>query len=68
MVESELAQFRQQQALQEQAAQQGLYGLATVANHEIISARLEIGAERILKLFQEGKQDEAVELMSTETW
>ncbi len=68
MAESEVATFREQQALQEQAAQQGLYGLAIVANHESITARMEIGAERILKLMQEGKQEEAVSLMSTKEW
>lgn len=68
MAESEIAKFREQQALQEQAAQQGLYGLAVVASHASITARMEIGAERILKLFEEGKQEEAVTLMSTTEW
>ena len=68
MTESEVAQFKQQQTLQEQAAQQGLYGSALVASHTAITARMEVGAERILKLFQEGKHEEAVRLMSTETW
>jgi hypothetical protein len=68
MAESEVAQFREQQALQEEAARQGLYGLAVVASHELITARMEIGAQRILTLFQEGKQEEAVALMSTESW
>ena len=68
MAESEVAKFRQEQALQEEAARQGLYGLAIVASHETITARMMIGAERILKLFQEGKQEEAVTLMSTTEW
>lgn len=68
MAESEVAAFRRQQALQEEAAELGLRGLAIVASHESITARLEIGAERILKLFQEGKQEEAIVLMSTPDW
>lgn len=68
MAGSEVAKFRQEQALQEEAARQGLYGLAIVASHETITARMVIGAERILKLFQEGKQEEAVTLMSTTEW
>jgi len=32
------------------------------------TARMELGAERILRLIIEGKQDEAVALMNTETW
>jgi plasmid maintenance system killer protein len=65
---SEVAQFRQTQALQEEAAQQGLTGLAIVASHELITARMERGAVRILQLLQAGKQEEALALMSTETW
>jgi hypothetical protein len=68
MAESEVAQFREQQALEEEAARQGLYGLAMVASHASITARMQIGAERILRLFQEGKTEEAVELMSTVEW
>ncbi len=60
--------FREQQELQEQAAWQGLYGLAIVANHQAITARLERGAERILRLFHEGKEQEAIALMATPTW
>ena len=54
--------------LEEEAARWGLYGLAVVASHEIITARMERGAERILRLITEGKHDEAVVLMNTETW
>ncbi len=65
---SEVAYFRQQQALREEAARRGLYGLAIVASHELITARMERGAERILQLVQEGKHAEAIALMNTETW
>jgi len=65
---SEVAYFRQRQASEEEAARRGLYGLAIVASHELITARMERGAERILRLITEGKHDEAVALMNTETW
>ena len=65
---SQVARFRQQQALEEEAAQQGLYGLAVVARHDLITARMERGAERILQLIKEGRHEEAQALMETETW
>jgi hypothetical protein len=64
---SEIACLLQRIELKE-AAQRGLYGLAIVASHELITARMERGAERILQLITEGKHDEAVALMNTETW
>ena len=66
--ESEVAQFRQQQALQEQAAHQGLSGLAVVATHVSINARMEQGAKRIFTLIEQGKHDEARALLFTENW
>lgn len=63
-----VAAFREQQALLDQAARQGLYGLVVVANHQAITARMERGAERILRLFHEGKAEEAVALMETAVW
>jgi hypothetical protein len=65
---SEVAQFRHQQALEEEAAQRGLNGFAIVARHESITARMEIGAERLLKLIEEGKHEEAQAMMNTPTW
>lgn len=65
---SEVAYFRREQFLQEQAAQQGLSGLAVVASHEMITARMQRGAERILRLIQEGRYEEAQVLMSTDGW
>ena len=65
---SEVAQLMRQIDLEYQAAQRGLYGFAVVASHELITARMERGAERILRLITEGKHDEAVALMNTETW
>jgi hypothetical protein len=65
---SEVATFREQQTLREQSAQQGLNGLATVAKHENITARMEQGADRILALFQAGRKAEAEALMSKTGW
>ena len=65
---SEVAYFREQQVLLDQAAQQGLHGLAAVANHESITARMEIGAEHILRLIRSGRHQEALELLSTKSW
>lgn len=68
MAESAVARFRQQQALQEQAAHQGLHGPAIVAPHDTITARMEQGAERLLQLLQEGKHKEVALLMETTSW
>jgi len=65
---SEVARFRQQQALEEEAARLGLYGFAEVARHERITARMELGGRRILRLIEEGKHEEALALMNTEHW
>ncbi len=68
MTESVVARFKQEQALQEQAAQRGLYGVALVASHETITARMEIGAERLLQLIRKGRHEEAKALFLTEEW
>ncbi len=65
---SEIACLLQRIELEEEAARWGLYGFAVVASHEIITARMELGAERILRLITEGKHDEAVALMNMESW
>jgi hypothetical protein len=65
---SEIACLLQRIELEEEAARRGLYGFAVVASHELITARMELGAERILRLITEGKHDEAVALMNTESW
>jgi hypothetical protein len=63
MAESEVTRFRQQLLLEEQAARQGLYGLAVVASHEAIEKRMEQGAEyliqRIAQLVAKGEYEEA---------
>lgn len=65
---SEVARFREQQALRDQSAQWGLSGVAIVANHASINARMEKGAERLLHLLKEGKQHEVIALMERPDW
>ncbi len=65
---SEVAHFRERQAQEEQASRWGLYGPAVVANHNSITARLQQGAERITRLMQEGKTQEAAQLMEQPDW
>ncbi len=69
MVASEVAQFRQQQAMQEEAALFGLHGLSSGSSrHEVINARMERGADYILGLIQAGKHEKAEALMKAKTW
>jgi hypothetical protein len=65
---SEIAAFREQQALEEEAARLALYGFAVTASHQIITARMQLGAERILSLINEGKDEDAQALMNTDYW
>ena len=65
---SEIARFRAQQALVEQATQAGLAGYATVSRHDFIEKRMEQGAIHIQQLMDAGRQDEAFALMETENW
>jgi len=66
---SEIARFKQQQAMEEQAERQGLQGLATVAPHKIITKRMEQAAPYLLQLLKDGKVeqcDQAVNAMTRE--
>lgn len=65
---SEVAQFRQRQALEEEAMRLGMYGFAEVARHDRIIARMTLGAERVLGLIAEGKHEEAQAMMNQEDW
>ena len=68
MIVSEVAQFRQQQAKQEEAALLGLHGLASgFSRHAFIEARMERAAGHILQLLVDGKHEEAEALMATRT-
>ena len=68
MSNSEVAKFRQEQALQEQAVQHALYSFASVATHSSITARMERGAEHLLTLLEEGKYEQVAHLMETTAW
>jgi hypothetical protein len=68
MQQSDIARFRREQALQEQAAHQALYSFASLANHTCITARMERGADRLFTLFAEGKHEEALRLWETTAW
>ena len=65
---SEVARFRRQQALEEEAARLSMYGFTEVARHDRINARMTLGGERILGLIAEGKHEEAQVLMNQENW
>src|SRR5260370_38594431 len=64
---SAIARLRRRIALEEEAARLGLTGLAIVASHEIITARMERGAERIPQLIEEGKPTEELRVRESET-
>lgn len=68
MSHSEIARFREQQALQEEAARLALQGPAITAKHAFITARLHRGAERILCLFEQGNTSEAIKMMDDPLW
>lgn len=69
MAKSEVASLMHRIDLEREAAQRGLTGLAYgIARHDFITARMERGAERILRLVQEGKYVEAIALMEMENW
>ena len=65
---SEIARFREQQALEEEAIRMAFSGLAITARHDFITARMQRGGEHILRLIAEGKHDEAQVLMNSEDW
>lgn len=65
---SEVAAFRERQALEEEAMRLGVYGFAMTASHQMVTARMQVGAERILSLIKAGKDEEAQALMNTEYW
>ena len=65
---SDIARFREQQELVEQAAHAGLSGYATVSRHDFIERRMEQGAIHIQELMDAGKHDEAFALMETDGW
>jgi hypothetical protein len=67
-VSSDIARFREQQALCEQAAMLGLSGYAEVSRHEVIEKRQNQGAPYLLQMITEGKHEEAFALMESDDW
>ena len=65
---SEVAQFREHQAIQEAAAHLGLTAPAIVSRHDFIEARAARGAAQILQLFAQGKYAEAEAQMNLPSW
>ncbi|MGH2495438.1 MAG: hypothetical protein ACRDIV_12105 [Ktedonobacteraceae bacterium] len=65
---SEIARFREQQALEEEAARLALSGLAITTRHDFITARMQRGGEHILRLIEQGKHEEAQVLMNSDNW
>jgi hypothetical protein len=62
MSQSEVAEFRQRQAVEEESAYRALYEPAAVASHEAINARMCAGANQLVQLFEQGLDDEAYAL------
>jgi hypothetical protein len=67
-MESDIANFREQQALFEQSAVLGLSGYAAVSRHEVIEKRMNQGAPYLLQMIAEGKHEEAFALMESDDW
>jgi hypothetical protein len=66
---SEIAYFKQRQALEEESARLGLYWLASgTARHEVLLKRMRQGVEGILRLLDEDKYQEVQKLMTTDRW
>ena len=68
MTGSTTAHLRQQILREQEAAQQGLYGLAMVASHQAITARMERAVQYLEALCADGKEQEAQQLLFSETF
>lgn len=66
--QSEVARLLQRIELEKASARLGLNGLAQVAKHDAINARATRGAERILRLVEQGMHVQAVALMDRPDW
>lgn len=64
MNQSEVARLRQQIALEYEAAQRGLVGMAITARHDFITARMEHIAEHHQALVKQVGNLEAMKMMS----
>ena len=65
---SEVARSMRQIDLELEAAERTLHGFAITARHDFINARMQRGGERILRLIEEGRHEEAQVLMNTDNW
>lgn len=66
---SDVARWIRQIDLERESTQNALFGLACgVSRHDFIEARATRGADRILRLMEEGRREEAIELMHTPDW
>ena len=68
MSQSEIVLFRTKQTLREEAAHLGLTGSAIVARHEVIEARAERAAARIVYLLAGGRYIEAQAQLELPDW
>jgi len=68
MTGSTVAHLRQQITSEQEAAQQGLYGLAMVASHHTITARMERAVQHLEALCAAGKEHEAQALLFSGTF
>lgn len=65
---SQLARDLERIDLELEAADRALHGFAITARHDFINARMQRGGERILRLIDAGKHEEAQALMNTDNW
>ena len=65
---SEVARAMRQIDLEQEAADRASHGFAITARHDFINARMQQRGERILRLIDEGKHEEAQVLMNSDDW
>ena len=65
---SEVARVLRQIDLELEAADRALHGFAITTRHDFINARMQWQGERILRLIDDGKHEEALILMNSDDW
>jgi hypothetical protein len=68
MTETTIAHLRQQIDSEHEAAQRGLFGLASMATHRSITARMERAVQRLQALYDAGLEQEAQALLFSDTF
>jgi hypothetical protein len=68
MTETTVAHLRQHITSEHEAAQRGLSGLASVATHRSITARMERAWQRLQALHTAGQEQEARELLISDAF